>query len=127
MYQGQTFYICNHCGNIASLVIDQGPRLVCCGEQMHEIVPNTVEASAEKHLPAVTVDGDTVTVQIGSTIHPMTQEHHICFIYVATEDGGQRKRLEAGDEPIKKFVFAADKPKAVYAYCNLHGLWMTEL
>ncbi|MCL2843492.1 MAG: desulfoferrodoxin [Oscillospiraceae bacterium] len=127
MYQGHKFYICAHCNNIASLVIATGPPLICCGEKMGVLAPNTVEASAEKHLPAVTLDGDTLTVQIGSVIHPMTEAHHISFIYVETENGGQKKRLEVNQEPMQRFAFAEDRPKAVYAYCNLHGLWMTEL
>lgn len=127
MYQGHKFYTCSHCNNIASLVMDSGPPLVCCGEKMGVLVPNTVDASVEKHLPAVTLEGDTLTVQIGSVAHPMTQEHHISFIYVETEAGGQRKRLDIGQEPVQKFTFVADKPKAVFAYCNLHGMWLTEL
>jgi len=127
MYQGHKFYICSHCNNIASPVINNGPPLVCCGEKMGVIAPNTVEASAEKHLPAVTQEGDTLTVQIGSAIHPMTPEHHINFLYVETERGGQRKCLDIGQEPVQKFSLVEDKPKAVYAYCNLHGMWMTQL
>ena len=27
----------------------------------------------------------------------------------------------------KVFELGSEKPVAVYAYCNLHGLWMTKL
>ena len=123
----QTFFLCKHCGNLAVLVDDKGAPLVCCGEKMTKLTPNTVEASAEKHLPAVTVSGDGISVQVGSAPHPMEDKHHIVFIYVATEHGGQRKRLSPGDEPKASFTFIDDKPAAVYAYCNIHGLWKTEL
>jgi len=121
------FFLCKHCGNLIGMVENKGVPLVCCGENMSELVPNTVEASAEKHLPDVKLSGNTMTVQVGSTLHPMTQEHHITFVFVETECGGQRKRLNIGSEPITSFCFVDDKPIAVYAYCNLHGLWKTEV
>ena len=113
--------------NMVGLIKDNGVPLVCCGDKMTELTPNTVEASVEKHLPVATVSGNSVTVQIGSVPHPMEDAHHIVFIYVETERGGQRKGLKPGEEPKLTFSFAEDKPVAVYAYCNLHGLWKTEL
>ncbi|HOO62264.1 MAG TPA: desulfoferrodoxin family protein, partial [Bacillota bacterium] len=56
---------------------------------------------------------------------PMTEEHYISFIYVQTENGGMRKKLQPGELPVADFYVTNDKPVAVYAYCNLHGLWMT--
>ena len=109
------------------LIEDMGVAMFCCGEEMTELIPNTVEASAEKHLPDVTVSGDSIIVQVGSVLHPMEEEHHISFIYVETERGGQRKCLNVGEEPKVTFCFSNDKHIAVYAYCNLHGLWKTEL
>jgi len=123
----QKFFICKHCGNIAGLVKDQGVPVVCCGDPMTELVPNTVEASAEKHLPHVTAAGGGISVQIGSVPHPMEDGHHIAFAYVETERGGQRKCLHAGEAPELAFCFSNDKPIAVYAYCNLHGLWKAEI
>ena len=127
MCSKQKFFMCKHCGNMIGLIKDQGVPMICCGEKMTELVPNTVEASREKHLPDVIVSGDSVSVQIGSAPHPMEEAHHIAFVYVETECGGQRKCLKVGEEPKLTFCFANDKPIAVYAYCNLHGLWKTEL
>lgn len=121
------FFICKHCGNMAGLIDNKGVPMVCCGEKMTELVPNTVEASTEKHLPAVTVAGDSVSVQVGSAAHPMEAAHHIAFVYVETARGGQRKCLKAGEAPALTFRLADDTPVAVYAYCNLHGLWKTEI
>ena len=121
------FFICRHCGNLVGLVKDKGVPMVCCGEDMSELVPNTVEASAEKHLPDVTAMGDGIKVQVGSAPHPMEEGHRIEFVYVETERGGQRKCLKTNKEPQTEFRFADDKPVAVFAYCNLHGLWKTEI
>lgn len=123
----QKFFVCKHCGNFVGMVSDKGVPLVCCGEKMQELVPNTVEASNEKHLPDVKVTGDTVEVQVGSVPHPMEEKHHITFIYLQTEHGGQRKGLKVGGEPKAVFKLVDDKAVAVYEYCNLHGLWKTEI
>ena len=127
MCRTQKFYVCKHCGNMVGLIDDKGVPLVCCGENMTELVPNTVDASLEKHVPAVSVSGDSISVQIGSTPHPMENEHHIAFVYVETERGGQRKCLKVGEEPKLAFSCVDDKPVAVYAYCNLHGMWKKEI
>jgi superoxide reductase len=128
MRDSQKFYVCKRCGNIADLIENKRMPLVCCGEKMSELVPNTVEASVEKHLPIVTnVIADSISVQIGSVLHPMENAHHISFVYVESEQGGQYKYLKVGEEPKLAFCFSNDKPIAVYAYCNLHGLWKTEI
>ena len=123
----QKFYFCESCGNMIVLIKDEGVPVVCCGDEMTELVPNTVEASLEKHLPNVTVSGNTINVQIGSTPHPMEDSHYIMFVYVELENGGQCKCLCSGKEPKLSFGFIDDKPIAVYAYCNLHGLWKSEI
>ena len=121
------FYVCGHCGNLIGMVHSAGVPMMCCGQKMDALEPNTVEASGEKHLPAVTVEGDLIKVNIGTVDHPMAEEHYIEWVYVQTEKGGQRKALKPGDAPAVSFRLEDDKAVAVYAYCNLHGLWMTEL
>ena len=123
MGSNHRFYKCDHCGNLTGLIMNKGVPLVCCGQNMTELVPNTVEASTEKHIPAVTAETGSICVQVGSAPHPMEDGHHIEFVYVQTEQGGQRKCLKPGMEPKCGFSFVEDKPVAVYAYCNLHGLW----
>ncbi|MPM89667.1 Desulfoferrodoxin [bioreactor metagenome] len=72
----------------------------------------------------VEVDGNNVTVTVGSVIHPMTEEHHISWIVVETTKGYQVKYLEKTGEPKASFVLAeGEEVKTVYEYCNLHGLW----
>ena len=127
MNSRQKFFRCEHCGNMIGLIDDNGVPLVCCGDEMVELIPNSTEASKEKHLPEATVSGDSISVQVGSAAHPMEADHHIAFVYLETKLGGQRKSLNAGDAPSVKFIVTDDKPVAVYAYCNLHGLWKTEV
>ena len=121
------FYICNHCGNIVTKIHDAGRLLTCCREKMQELVPGTVDAAVEKHLPVVKVEGDTLTATVGSVEHPMSEEHWIDWMYLLTEKGGQMKKLVPGEKPELTFALGGEKPVAVYAYCNLHGLWRTEV
>ena len=121
------FYICEHCGNLVGMIHNAGVPLMCCGQKMTALEPNTVEASNEKHLPAVTVENGVVNVNVGTVDHPMLEEHSIEWVYLETERGGQRVALKPGQAPKASFLVGDDKPLAVYAYCNLHGLWKTEL
>ncbi len=120
----QVFYRCNHCGNIVAFVKASGVPVVCCGEKMTEIIPGTVDASREKHIPVWSVDGNIVHVTVGSVEHPMLPEHYIEWISIETKQGNQRKELRPGEKPEACFALCeGDEVEAVYAYCNLHGLW----
>lgn len=121
------FYICEKCGNTVGMIHASGVPLVCCGQKMTAIEAGTVEASREKHIPVVEVSEGKVKVIVGSVLHPMTEEHSITWVYLETDKGGQRKNLAAGEAPEVTFALADERPIAVYAYCNLHGLWKTEI
>lgn len=118
------FYQCAICGQIAAIVKETGVPLVCCGQEMNELIPGSVDASVEKHVPMIENDGDKIFVTVGSTPHPMTKEHHIEWVSLQSRFGNQRKALKPGMEPKVCFrVCEGDEILAVYAYCNLHGLW----
>ena len=118
------FYLCEHCGNIIAYVRSSGVPVFCCGQKMKELVPNTTDAAREKHVPVVSISGNQVTVDIGSVPHPMTETHYIQWVALQTKQGNQRKALRPGDTPKVCFSLCeGDKVEAVYAYCNLHGLW----
>ncbi len=118
----------NHCGSIVEVINDGNEAPSCCGEPMRELKANTTDAAQEKHVPEVSVEGNLVKVKVGSVEHPMTEEHHIAFIYLETENGVARKDLDHTGKPEAVFALAeGEKPVAVYEYCNLHGLWKKEL
>ena len=120
----QRFFICEHCGNIVAMVKDKGVPVMCCGQKMTEIVPNTTDAAGEKHIPVYEVRGNMVYVTVGSVEHPMLEEHFIEWVSIQTKCGNQRKALVPGEAPKACFALCeGDEVEAVYAYCNLHGLW----
>lgn len=122
------FFICQHCKNIVEMVKESGVPIVCCGEDMKELVPNTTDAALEKHVPVVVIEGNSVKVEVGSVIHPMTSEHYIQFICLETDKGIYRRMLNPTDDPKAEFALTnGEKPITVYEYCNLHGLWKKDL
>lgn len=121
------FFVCDHCKEVIEVIDDKGVPINCCGDAMTELKVSTAEAGTEKHLPDVSVEGGIVRVKVGSVPHPMTKEHLIEWVQLETDKGIQRKRLEADGEPAVKFYIGDEKPVAVYAYCNTHGLWKLAL
>ena len=118
------FYICETCGNIIEKVKDAKVPVMCCGKKMQEIIPGSVDASQEKHVPVYTVEGNVITVNVGSVDHPMADEHYIEWVAVETKQGVQRKHLTPSSAPNVRFALAeGDEVVSVLAYCNLHGLW----
>ena len=91
------FYICSHGRNIVEMVYDTDIKIFCCGTEMNELVPNTVEASGEKHIPAVHVSDGKVEVNVGSIDHPMEEAHWIEWVQLVTDKGSQRRNFTPGE------------------------------
>lgn len=123
------FYKCNICGNVVAKVVDSKVPVVCCGQPMELLVPQTEDAANEKHVPVVTkLSPNKYKIVVGSTPHPMVAAHHIAFVYLETEKAGSLAYLDVDGAPEGVVcVCEDDKPVAAYEYCNLHGLWKTDL
>ena len=120
----QKFYKCEHCGNIVEMINDAGVPIMCCGQKMKELVAGESDGAAEKHVPEYKVEENVVEVNVGSVDHPMVDVHWIEWVSLESKQGIQRKHLKPGDAPHVSFVLSeGDEVAAVYAYCNLHGLW----
>ena len=118
------FYHCEICGNMIALIKNGGGPLVCCGQPMTKLEPNTADASKEKHVPVITKGNGKIKVAVGSILHPMLPEHHIEWIALDTGKRTEIAYLEPGMEP--KAVFNDAKTGTIYEYCNLHGLWKAD-
>ena len=120
----QSYYICEHCGAVVSVIQGSGASLSCCGRKMQPLAAGTVDASREKHVPVWERHDGVVTVRVGEAPHPMQPEHFIPWIALETAGGMQLRELHPGEAPEAAFCLAEDEAVvAVYAYCNLHGLW----
>ena len=120
---------CPICGNVVEVIEDHRVPLMCCGKKMEVVEVGIVDAAVEKHIPIVNVEGNYLNVVVGEVIHPMTPEHLITNIWVEFADGSMKKvSLTENDKPVAKFDIDGKKGKViVYEYCNLHGLWQTEI
>ena len=119
------FLKCKHCGQIIKKVVDTGVPVICCGEKMEVLTPNTTDAAREKHVPEVSVEKNIVTVKVGSVEHPMTEMQYIEWIIIETSQGSYKYNFKPNDKPECKFLLRDDETFVkAYAYCNLHGLWM---
>lgn len=118
------FYVCTVCGNVIYKLVDSGLTPQCCGRDMVELIPGTVDASIEKHVPVWMMDGCKVIIRVGEDAHPMTKDHYIKWVLLKTTKGIYIKDLEPGEDPVVCFkICKGETVKCVYEYCNLHKLW----
>jgi len=116
---------CLKCGEMVEVIKDECDSLTCCGKKMVEMVPGEVDAAQEKHVPFCEIQGDSVYVIVGEVEHPMEEKHYIEWICAEYSDSTVKYFYKPGDKP--EALFDYEKGMKIYAYCNLHGLWMTEL
>ncbi len=126
--KASNFYVCAHCGNITMLVEDHKVPLFCCGQKMERMNANATDAAFEKHVPVIALGEGAATVTVGDVLHPATAEHHIGWLYLETNLGGQYRKLDPLAAPTAQFALVeGEAVSAAYAYCNLHGLWVAEV
>jgi superoxide reductase len=118
-------YKCEVCGNIVTVLHASRGQLVCCGQPMKLMVPNTVDAAKEKHVPVVERAGGKLKVKVGSVPHPMEEKHYIEWVTVSWGENCCLAFLKPGMAPAAEFEVKADKVEA-FEYCNLHGYWKGE-
>lgn len=122
------FFYCNECNVIIEEIVGSKTDYTCCGKELKALIPNTVDASKEKHIPTFIQNGNEISISVGSIMHPMEEAHSIEWVYLQTEKGSQRINLSPNDEANASFFLQkGDKAIAAYAYCNLHGLWKIDL
>ena len=116
-------YKCDLCGNVVEILHTGVGTLVCCNQPMTLQVEHDEDQGFEKHLPALSFEGDNLTVSIGETEHPMEEEHYIEWIEYIVGEKVTRVHLKPTDKPQATFRFAGEGNYIVRAYCNIHGLW----
>ena len=123
MNKREQIYKCALCGNVVELVNASTGHLMCCKQEMQLMEEQTADSTTEKHVPIIEEDGTCSKVKVGSTPHPMTEEHHIEWIEVINGDYVNREYLQLGDKAEAKFYVNNQPGLIVRSYCNIHGLW----
>lgn len=116
---------CKSCGAIIKVIDDCNCKecgIVCCGEKMETLVPNSVDAAFEKHVPTYEVVEDEIYVKVN---HVMEKEHFIEWIALVADDKEYCIKLYPEQNAECRFPYI--KGAILYAYCNKHGLWKTEV
>jgi len=117
---------CEVCGEVAEVLRDGAGELFCCGVQMQSRAENSTDAADEKHVPVAIKISGGVKIEIGEIAHPMENSHFIEWVEVANPDGEiVKKFLKPGETPAAEFQIK--NPTSARAFCNLHGLWKTEI
>ena len=107
------------------VVKESGKKIICCGEPMEKIIPNTVDAALEKHVPVIEYTDNGILVKVGSEPHPMIDIHYIEWIEIRYGNRVEKRYLKPGDKPEVSFTVES-KDVSALIYCNLHGLWVSE-
>lgn len=115
-------YKCELCGNIVEVVHGGGAALNCCGQDMKQLIENTVDAAKEKHVPVIEKIDGGYKVTVGSVAHPMEEKHYIEWIELVADGKAYRQFLAPGQAPEAFFSLTASSVTA-REFCNLHGLW----
>ena len=125
MAERKQVYKCSKCGNIVEVLRGAGGVLVCCGQPMNLLPEKTADSATEKHVPLVEKTAEGYRITVGSTLHPMDEDHYIEWIELLTEDKSYIKFLKPGDKPVAEFCIEAEKVTA-REHCNKHGFWKGE-
>ena len=118
---------CSVCGNIVEMIEDKGVPVMCCGKPMDELKANTTDGALENMFRLLKSQMESACKGWFHG-HPMLAEHYITMILVEAGDNIMRKNLKPGEKPEGVFPLGDYKGKVhVYEYCNLHGLWKTDI
>jgi len=123
MTQLNQVYKCAVCGNIVEVIHTGAGELVCCNQPMILQEEHIEDEGFEKHLPALSFEGDELKVSVGETLHPMSEEHHIEWVELIIGDKVERVYLKPTDSPKAAFKYNGEPNYIVRTYCNIHGLW----
>ena len=118
------FYKCEVCGNIIVKLNDSGITPYCCSHVMTKMSPDDLDGDLEFHVPTWKCDDNKIIIKIGEKKHPMTEEHHIEWIFLKTNLGFHVKFLASTDDPEACFKLChGEEAQFIFTHCNIHGLW----
>lgn len=125
MKENVRFYKCPICGNVVGLIDGNMEHVTCCGKPMELMVANTSDGAVEKHVPTYEKVDNELVVRVGEVEHPMDKDHYIMWIAQVSDNRTTRVRLFPEQSTETRFPYIPNS--IIYAYCNKHGLWKTEV
>ena len=116
---------CKSCGAMVKVLKDctcENCGIKCCGEEMEILVPNSVEAAIEKHIPTYEKVEDEIFVKVN---HVMEKEHYIEWVALVKDNKEYIVNLYPEQNAECRFKYIPGS--TIYAYCNKHGLWKKDV
>ena len=115
---------CTKCGAMVQVLEECNCPcgIMCCGEEMKALVPNSADAAVEKHVPTYEISEGKIFVTVN---HVMEEDHYIEWIAFVYDNKTVFKYLKPGKEA--KAHCKYKKGMTVYSYCNKHGLWKKDV
>lgn len=116
---------CLKCGALVKVLRDctcKNCGIKCCDEDMKVLVPNSVDAAIEKHIPTYEIKDGKIFITVN---HVMEEEHYIEWISMYFGDKEYTTHLEFGKPAVAEYKYIPGS--TIYAYCNKHGLWKKEV
>ena len=116
---------CKSCGATVKVIEDcncENCGILCCGETMNVLVPNSVDAAVGKHVPTFEKVEDEIFVKVN---HVMEKEHFIEWISLVADNKEYFIKLYPEQNAECRFPYIPGS--VLYAYCNKHGLWKKEV
>ena len=89
---------------------------------MEIVIPNSSDASEEKHVPIYEIIDDEIVVRVN---HVMEKEHFIEWISLVKENIEITARLYPEQDAIARFPYMRNS--TLYVFCNKHELWSAEV
>ena len=116
---------CPKCGAVIKVLKDCKEAdcgIKCCGEDMKELIPNSVDAAVEKHIPTYEIKDGKIVVTVN---HVMEDDHFIEWISIVRGNKECITYLKPGESAVTHCKYVPGT--VIYAYCNKHGLWKKDV
>lgn len=116
---------CKSCGATVKVIEDcncEGCGIICCGDPMEILKPNSVDAAVEKHVPNYEKVEDEIFVTVN---HVMEKDHFIEWVALIADNKEYMVKLYPEQNAECRFPYIPGS--CLYAYCNKHGLWKKDV
>ncbi|MBE5821510.1 MAG: hypothetical protein E7311_02850 [Clostridiales bacterium] len=109
------FYICEKCKNQVGMIKDNGPKLMCCGNEME-----LMKINKEKNLPKFDIKDNKIIVNIQKEEYTKNNENDIMWVALVSKNQTIRKRVESNQN--SKLIFDYIPNSDLYVYSEKYGL-----
>lgn len=111
---------CNKCGGMVKQIKDC--TINCCGKEMKAVIPNSVDAAVEKHVPTYEKTSEGIVVKVN---HVMDKDHYIEWLALVADNKEYMVTLYPEQDAECEFPYIPGS--TLYSYCNKHGLWKADV